>query len=373
MMNPAPRIFHLVTKADLAGSQRYVLLCASRSPQDTIIGTGCDGPLVDEARRLGCICEVIPGLSRGLNPLSARQAVSGTIDALNRHGPDIVHTHTSNAGVIGRIASHYVGVPVVHTVHGWQFAAGNSLSVRAISLATEWLMAPLSDAVICVCNADAELARRLAFPCPGRLTVVLNAVCDRQPQRIPGPRLRLGMAARFADQKDQATLIAAMKKTWDVECHFWGDGPNLAICREAAANVPHIYFHGEQRDIPSLLGGVDIMVLSTHYEGLPLCLLEGLAAGLPLIGTNVNGVPETICDGWNGRLVPARDADALAKAIFLYQEHPELLVKHGANSRQLFLERFCPGRFHAALDVIYSTAMARRGRRCRRGHNQQAP
>lgn len=352
-----PRVLHLVTRADLAGAQRYVLLCASHSPQDAIIGVGADGPLISEAERLGCRWEIIPGLSRGIAPLQALASVRATVAAIRRLAPDVVHTHTSNAGLVGRLAAALTGTPVVHTVHGWQFFAGNRWPVRAASLLSEWLMMPLSDVVICVCAADADLARRLQFPCSERLAVVLNAVADRQPQRRPGSRLRIGMVARFVWQKDHATLLQALRWLPEVECHLWGDGPERRSCELMASDLPRVVFHGEQPDVPSLLGTIDVLVLTTKYEGLPLSLLEGMAAGLPLIATAVNGVPEVVRHRWNGFLVRPRDPVEVAEAIRAYQQTPYLLIEHGRNSRRWFEQAFTAKRFHQELASVYERAL----------------
>ena len=179
---------------------------------------------------------------------------------------------------------------------------------RPFAYAGEWLGARLSDRVITVSDFDREWAEKVALVPREKLSVVHNGVNDctlRARPDAPGP-VNVLMTARFVDQKDQSSLLHAMSKiTGDWHLSFVGDGPKLEKVRQEAADLgvaERVTFFGHQSRVEQLLAAAHVFALASHYEGLPLSILEGLRAGLPVIATDVGGVRECVREGATGYL-----------------------------------------------------------------------
>jgi glycosyltransferase involved in cell wall biosynthesis len=122
----------------------------------------------------------------------------------------------------------------------------------------------------------------------------------------------------------------------------------------------YVSFLGDRNDVPELLAQSQIFVLSTHYEGLPISILEAMRAGLPIVATNVDGVPEAVREGENGLLVPRSDPVVLAHALAKLIESPELRAKMGEASRRMYETEFGVSRMLSELDMVYANALRKK-------------
>jgi glycosyltransferase involved in cell wall biosynthesis len=244
---------------------------------------------------------------------------------------DLIHTHMPVPAVAARVLLSRTGPPLVHTEHNvWQ-------RYRPV---TRWANAATygrNAAVIAVSASVAASITRARLPVMAghpAVTVVLHGI-DRQRVEQGGSRsaarvalgageaqLVLGTVGNCTPKKDQRTLLRAhaalVRRGIDTRLVLIGSGPLEAQLRQQVADLgtaDKVLFAGSRDDVPRLLPGLDVFVLSSQAEGLPLALMEAMAAGLPCVSTAVGGVPEILTDDVDGRLVPPGNPDVLADVI----------------------------------------------------------
>lgn len=342
-MPDRPRLLIVITLAEVGGAQTYLahLLPALGGELDVTVASSGPGPLRDAAQRAGATYVELRHMRRAISPVHDVLGLLELVALCRRLRPQIVHANSSKAGILGRLAAWIAGVPSrVFTAHGWAFAAYTGLTATAYLWADRALR-PLTTATICV----AENERRLgvsARTCDVRRTVVIhNAVdVDVAPRARPGVDPAVVIAVgRLKYPKDPRTLLAAAERVpgdWRLE--LVGDGPDRVGLEQASGE--RVHFAGERDDVPALLARSSLFVLSSWSEGFPISVLEAMAAGLPVIASDVGGVHEQVDHDVTGLLVPRGDAAALAAAIERLVRDPELRVRMGeaghARAKRLF-------------------------------------
>ena len=365
---PRPRLLLLITLAETGGAQTYVslLLPAVVERFDVTVAAHGDGPLREAARAAGVRFVPLKHVRRPIDPLRDVLGLVELVRLFRHERPEILHANCSKAGVLGRVAASLAGVPIrIFTAHGWAFAAYRGLAGRMYLLADR-LVRPLTTLVICVARRERELGVGARVCVPHRSVVVHNAVDVRAfaEPKSPGGLPRIISVGRFAYPKDYATFVEALARIdADYRASFVGDGPDHAavaadIRRRAAGRVKLL---GARRDVRELLAAADLFVLSSRSEGLPISVLEAMAAGLPVVATSVGGVSELVVDGETGFLVPPADPRALAEAVGRLLRDPELRHRFGAAGRHRAERRFDVARFHEAHVRLYCRELELRG------------
>ena len=348
--DPASILF-IITRGDsIGGAQvhvRDVAAGAMARGHRVAVALGKPGPFVAMLARAGIPHFVIPGLGRSINPLSDLRAIAGLRALIRRWKPNLVACHTAKAGLTGRIAAWWAGVPSQYTVHGWQFADGISAVQRLLVLVTETILSKITRTIITVSEYDRRLALRLCVATGTKLVTVHNGMADLG---VPSPTLggaviRLIMVARFQPQKDHATLFAALDRLEDLpwSLDLVGDGPDMNRWQtwvQGKTWGPRVVFHGLSLEVPTLLARSDIFVLASRWEGFPLSILEAMRAGLPVVASDVGGVSEAVLDGQTGALVPTQDSGALAEALARLMADLSLRREWGRRGRQRFETEF---------------------------------
>ncbi|MEM7716209.1 MAG: glycosyltransferase family 4 protein [Cyanobacteria bacterium P01_A01_bin.68] len=360
------KLLYLITKSDLGGAQGnvYDLIYNFHKDYEVQLAVGSPGPLTEDVSSLGIPIHIIPNLTRNIQLFGDFQAVKECISLINKIKPDIIHAHSSKAGVVSRIAGWICKVPTVFTAHGWGFSPGTPKLRRNIALISEKLLAQLTAKIICVSESDRQLALSLSVGNENSLTVVRYGI---ENILVPTPNLvqqlpRLIMVARFNEQKDQATLIKAIAqiKNYDFHLDLVGSGVSLESCKALAASLgilSKVSFLGDRRNIPELLAKSQIFILATHYEGLPISILEAMRAGLPVVATSVNGIPEEIENKKTGLLVPTQDVQALANELSNLIESPDICQQMGEAGREKFLHEFTVERMVNEVQAVYEQIM----------------
>jgi glycosyltransferase involved in cell wall biosynthesis len=284
------------------------------------VAAGSSGALQAELDKTGIPHYLIPGLVRSINPLDDLVAISALRRRLRSFRPALVSCHTAKAGMVGRVAAFLAGVPVVFTAHGWQFAEGIPLWQKYSVLAVESVLARLSRRIITVSGYDRDLALHYRLGTARKVVLVHNGMpwLDLATPAAGGSAtVRLVMVARFQEQKDHATLFAALglleDLPWSLE--LIGDGPDLDRWKAWVVQrgwSDRVRFAGQMLDVPSRLASSDVFVLASLWEGFPRSILEAMRAGLPVVVSDVGGVRESVEDGITGFVIPVRDPQALA-------------------------------------------------------------
>lgn len=368
-MHSKPRLLQIITLASYGGAQTHVneLIDGLGDRYEIHLATSYEGPLTERARRAGAQVHIVPTLKRQLHPITDVEAVQDFRKLIDAIKPDLIHAHSSKAGMVSRVAGRMCGVPVVYTVHGWAFAQGAPPARRAIAWLSEAAMSPLAKKIICVTSRDENYARTRGVLRNGNGLTILHGISDHDaPRATPATQPpRIIMVARFSPQKDFLTLIQALPhlkaRKLNFQVDFAGSGAEMHRAQKLAEQLgvaEKISFLGDRDDVPQLLGQSQIFVLSTHYEGLPISILEAMRAGLPIVATNVDGVPEAVREGVNGLLVPRANPAALAHAIAQMIESPELRVGMGAESRRMYEKDFGVDRMLAELNQVYQDAIS---------------
>ena len=321
-----------VTNVDF--SLRHFLLPLMRGLRargDTVVGVSADGPLLDDARAEGFRVEALP-LARSLSPVAQLRAFLALYRLFRAEKPDLVHAHMPISGFLARVAARAAGVPrVAYTCHGFLFNQPGPWPRRAASLVMEWCAGRLTDVFLTVSTEEAADARRWRIH-PDPIAVGNGrdpAVFHPDPAARVAIRLSLGVAedrvvvtavSRLVRHKGYPELLAAMS---DVDAELWVVGERLASDHgedlepyfASAGLGPRLRRLGYRTDVPAILAASDIFVLASHFEGLPMSVIEAMLCGLPVVATGIRGPREQVVEGVTGLLVPAASVPPLAAAL----------------------------------------------------------
>ncbi|MGQ9558655.1 MAG: glycosyltransferase family 4 protein [Desulfurispora sp.] len=354
------RVMHVVRPA--AGGMKNHLLSLLEYANRDRLQLYVAGPpeLLEAVRPLGVKIYPLP-LSPDIDPAKDSVVISRLAALLRQEKIALLHAHGSRAGLPGRLAALLAGTPVrFFTAHNSLFYSGWPVWKLSAMVLAERLLAACSQQVIAVSeNLRRELLEKEKLP-PHKVVVIPNGIepgrfmYERRGAAIAGergePRVVLGTVARLAPQKGLATLLRAfallegqLAGAYDLRLVLVGDGPLLSELQTLAGQLgiaQRVVFTGMRRDIPELLHSFDIFVLPSLTEGLPLTVLEAMAAGLPVVASRVGGIPEAVQDGQTGFLVPPGQEVALAEKLGCLVQQPEWRCRMGAAGRQRVLAEF---------------------------------
>lgn len=362
------KLLYIITRFDLGGAQKSLLDLAVSLPKDKyeiVIACGNGGILLDDALKLeGVRASVIPSLRREIIFFSDIKALIELRSFIKSQKADIVHTHSSKAGIIGRWAAKLAGVPVImHSIHGWEFYRGQNPVIRNFYVFLERLTAPITDKLIAVSNYDIEEGLKERIGVREKYALIRYGIRRGEFYR-PGSHssdLAVGMLACFKPQKSPQDFIRAagivVKEVPSVKFFLIGDGVLRAKIERLIKKLElngNVRLLGWRRDIAQLLTSFDILVLTSRWEGLPLVLLEAMAAGRPIIASDVCGNHEIIRDGENGFLFPRGDYEALAQKIILLIKNDKLRCRLGSKGRELLDDTFESGHMAGCFDRLYT-------------------
>jgi glycosyltransferase involved in cell wall biosynthesis len=367
------RLLHVtfvVTRADdIGGAQVHVrdlaLALQQRGHRISVI-SGRPGPLSSELAQQGVEFRSAPHLGRAIRPVSDVRAFVELRRTLRELQPDLVSTHSSKAGVLGRLAARSLGLPALFTAHGWSFGKGRPWPQRWLYQLVEKAVAPLGGGVVTVSHADLDLALRAGVARPDRLITVHNAMPPigtdlfAHPGNTPPA---LVMVARFAPPKDQTFVLEALSlltdRAWSLS--FVGEGPGEQAARRLSMTLgldERVSFLGYRPNVAELLSGHQIFTLASNFEGLPRSVLEAMRAGLPVVSTDVGGVREAVEHGESGFIVPVGDRRAFADCLARLLDLPELRVRMGARARSRFEDRFSFEKLVDSTLAVYGNIIA---------------
>ncbi len=342
------KILYLITRADLGGAQVHLvdLIEGLRGKVEPVLGVGEEGYLTGVAKRMGVEHHVMPELVHPIRPLKDARALRRIVQLIGKTRPNLIHAHTSKAGVLGRLAAGLAGVPAVFTAHTWAFAEGTSLKWRAFGIPSERLAARFSARIINVSAANRGLALQNRIGDEGKHLTIYNGVPDTALRAKPGEGdpPRFIMVARFVPQKAQGALLRAVAQLdRPLRLTFVGDGPLRAGLEQEARRLgiqERVEFLGERRDIPELLSQSHVFLLATNWEGFPLSILEAMRAGLPVVSTDAGGVREAIVPGETGFVLPNNDPSTWCACLQSLLDSPALRQRLGDAARSRYESLF---------------------------------
>jgi glycosyltransferase involved in cell wall biosynthesis len=386
------RVTHIITRLVRGGAAQVVLsnaagLDKSRFKSTIVCGpeSGSEGDCFEDARRHGVPVHIIPSLVRDISPVKDLKALLNMIDILRRTRVDIVHTHTSKAGVLGRFAAAISGIrAVVHSPHGHIFGkdanipgvTGRPLR-KAFFYFLERAAAPQARKIVTLTARNRNDHIALGLASPSKLSVLHNAVdvdCFEaaKPKR-DAMRAELGyepddcvigIIGRLTSEKGHKSLLEAFctvsKKMPKVRLLVVGGGPLRGELERAARELELddcVRFLGVREDVPELMSASDIVALASTYEGLGIVLLEAMALGKPVVATRVGGVPEIVVGGETGLLVGPNDPQAMADAIERLARDENMCARMGNAGKKRVQESFTMPIMLKRLEKLYEDVL----------------
>jgi glycosyltransferase involved in cell wall biosynthesis len=368
------RVAQVVTRF-MAGAGGVALrgaLALDRDRYDITFLTGGGDRLLDEAREAGFEVVMLAHLGSDIAPAQERRGVAELVARLHAGRFDVVHTHSAKAGALGRVAARRVGgARIVHTYHGFPFHQFQSPLRRAAYVGIERALARVTNQFLAVGPAvAAEAVRRRIVP-PERVRTIGVAVetAARPPQAMaraearrllgvpPGMRV-VGTVGRLDYQKAPDDFVAALARldADDVFGVWIGDGPLRASTEKLAARrglAGRMCFTGQRSDVPMLLPGLDVFAMASRYEGLPCAVVEAMVAGLPVVATAVNSVPDIVVAGQTGLLVPPGRPELLSRALRHLLDNPALAAQLGSAGRTHLGAELTPAALGQILEETY--------------------
>ncbi len=359
------RICHIITKPELGGAQLTTLRLLSELSKDNYeisFITSNSGILTSDFLKLQKVKNfLLSSFKRDIEPINDILTLYKIYKILKNQKCEIVHTHSSKAGILGRLAARIAKTKfILHTVHGWSFNEYQPLLIKRLFILLEKIAARWTTKLICVSKKDIETALKYKIANREKIVLIrygiskeafqfqnLNIAEKRAELVIKNNGPIVAMVSCLKPQKSPQDYIkaAAIVKKDIPEANFLiiGDGILRKKVLRLADNLGlngSLLFKGWRRDIPEILSVIDVLVLSSLWEGLPVVLLEAMASGKPVIATNVGGTSEIIRDGIDGILVPPKDYKALSEKIRFILTETNLCKKMGESFKNRFDSSF---------------------------------
>lgn len=383
------RVMSVITRLNVGGAALHVLSLVEGLRPDrfrSILVSGRELP--DEGNMLDLVPAqrvkplMLPHFSAGAGPtLHDIRALISLLTVIRREQPSIVHTHTAKAGFIGRLAARIAGTPiVVHTYHGHVLQGYFSPAKSRFLQRLEGVLARISDSLVAV----SERVRTDLVACgvaPAAKIRVIPLGFDLQPFLrcedhkgefraeigVDGARL-VGIVGRIFPIKNHRLFLDAaanvLDRGTDVRFVIVGDGRlrgSMAAYAGTLGIADRVIFTGWRKDLPRIYADLDLLVVSSDNEGTPVSAIEAMASARPVVATRVGGLPDIVTEGETGFLVPPRDANALADAVFRVIGDPEMSSRMGRAARTIALDRFTTQRLISDVQNLYEELLAQKG------------
>lgn len=381
------KVLRIIGRLNVGGPAIHVVNLAAgleRGHYRTLLVAGreneAEGSMLDYALSRGVEPKVIPEIVTAFS-IAPRdvKALWKLYWLMRKERPHVVHTHTAKAGLLGRIAARLAGVPVIvhtfhgHVLHGYYGPVKNQL-LRWVERSLAWA----ADRLVTVSQEVKSDLVGYGIAKTEKITVVpLGFDLDpflrseefrgefRQEMGLASDHKLIGIVGRIFPIKNHGLFLdsAARIASMEPQARFIivGDGvlrPSLEDQARRLRIEDRVIFTGWRRDLPRICADLDVLVVSSDNEGTPVSAIEAMAAACPVVATRVGGLPDLIEDGRTGRLVPPRDAAALAAAVC------DLLVSRpaaqmlGRNGRDSVRQRFTVERLLRDMDLLYGELLA---------------
>ncbi len=361
------RVCHVITRLILGGAQENTLLTCeglhARGHDVTLItgpALGPEGELLTRAQQGGYRVEVVNQLRREINPLRDGLAYRKIGQLMESIRPDVMHSHSSKAGILARHAAAKAGrMKIVHTIHGLPYHPYEKWWKNKVYIHLETKAARVSNAIISVANAMTDQALAAGVGTPDQYTTIYSGmeVADflnrppaadefRSSLNLPADAVLVTQVARLAELKGHEFIVTAAGEMEDSKVHFCfvGDGrlrPEIEahIARLGLADRFHLTGLLPPDRIPAVMHASDIVAHCSLREGLARAIPQAMLAGKPVISFNVDGAREAV-NSETGILLPPGDTNGLRLAIEMFADSPDLRNELGTNGRNRCREMF---------------------------------
>lgn len=380
------RVLLVITGLATGGATNVVLDIArhlrSRPEFEVELVTGPIPPgrndVTHRAFEMGIPTTVVPSLVNRISPFTNFKAVSELYKIMVRGEFDIVHTHSSVAGIVGRFAALAAGIPVIlHHVHGWALHKGMSRMTKWIYLTLERVCASFTDRIITVAGPDIRKGFDSGIGKQEKFTLIHNGIDLEKFRQARSPEKKLraslglapnskvvGMVGRLDEQKNPMDLIRAaaivVKSYPNVQFLVVGDGnlrPECESLIEEHGLQGKFLLPGFRDDVARILPMLSITAMSSLWEGLPLAFMEAMSAGKPIVANDVDGASDVVKEGETGFLVPPQRPDLMAERILTLLNDEPLCEQMGSVAQERS-ENYSLQKMIGSLDSLYKERFA---------------
>lgn len=361
------RIVHVITRLIVGGAQENTILTceglAERGHDVYLLSgltTGPEGSLAERARTGRYSFEELPDLVRAICPLRDWSALTTLTQRFRSLRPDVVHTHSSKAGILGRLAAHRAGVPaIVHTIHGMSFNRTQSWPVRSAYAAAERYCAKRCHAIVSVADAMTRQALAAGVGRAEQFETIRSGMVveefnpqmntDRRRWGFEDGDVVVGTVARLFQNKgyEQLLEIMSIAAAREPRLRFlWiGDGAHRAayeteLARRGLAEHTRLTGLLPPSEMPGALATIDILAHTSQWEGLPRAAVQALLMEKPVVSFDIDGAPEVVIPGRTGELAALDDFAGFAEKIVALARDAERRKRYGAAGRELCLHEF---------------------------------
>ena len=368
-MRKNKKILFIVTRSDtIGGVQVHIIDLINHLKKDgydcmIVAGDSKSRILFNKLKDTKINYKINPFLKRKISPINDLLSIIWTINFIKKNKFDIVHCHSSKAGVVGRLSSLMTGTKNIFTVHGLSFLAFNNIFLKNFYIFIEFILSYATNKLIFVSFNDYQIAKSKYINIQNA-EIIHNSVPDfkefRKKDRIDKKMVKIISVARFDKQKNHKMLLKAFSNlnpylNW--ELNLFGDGILLNECKKLAHNLKiedRVNFKGfvNNNEILKEYQNNDIFVLCSNWEGFPITTLEAMREGLPIIITDIGGSAEAIIDNYNGFIINNNDVKSLGTKLEKLISSEELRSEFSINSKKIFHKVFSYDVFYRKTESI---------------------
>jgi glycosyltransferase involved in cell wall biosynthesis len=387
------KILRVIARLNIGGPAIHVVLLSAgmdRVRFESLLVSGSENPgegsMLDYALSHGVQPAIVPEIvgEFSLGPREIRALVR-LYRLMRQERPHVVHTHTAKAGFVGRLAARLARVPVVvHTFHGHVLRGYYGPCKTQLLRRMERGLACLTDCIITVSEQVKRDLVTYGVAAADRIQVIslgleLDPFLESGPYRgafrrelqLNGVERLVGIVGRIFPIKNHHLFLeaAALVAREEPAARFVivGDGtlrPALERQAQETGIADRVIFTGWRRDLPGIYADLDVLAVTSNNEGTPVSAIEAMAAGCPVVATNVGGLPDLIREGETGYLVPPGDAPAVATALLRVLHQPEMARCMGETARRAARERFSAQRLITDMEQLYLELLGRKRALC---------
>jgi glycosyltransferase involved in cell wall biosynthesis len=384
------KILHIITRLDMGGSAQNTLLsCRELCEKYEIIlvhGLSHESGMTDlekqivengveKAKKNGVKVKALPSMVRSIRPVKDFKALISLIRLIFKEKPDIVHTHSSKGGILGRMAARIAGVPhIIHTPHGHVFYGHFGPFASKIFVRVERIFSRFTDRMVALTDGEKNDYINLSVCSPEKLLKIHSGVDVNKFMQANGNRVEkrrslgldqneavIGFVGWLLPIKGPDYLLKAMDYVWqghpEASLVLVGKGDmDVDLRAEALKKNANgkVKFLGWREDIDEIMPLFDMLVLPSLNEGMGRVLVEAMAAGKPVVASRVGGIPDLVQHGETGYLVPPADEKALADSIKKLLDDPGNAWEMGQQGKKL-CQQFSLEAMIEKLDDLYSS------------------
>ena len=380
------RVLRVISRLNIGGPAVHVAMLGRPSSAgrfDSKLVTGVENPgegtMLDLVRGQGIEPIVIPEIADSAS-LGPRDAIAlwKLMRVVRQFRPHIIETHTAKAGLLGRLAGRLTGTPVlIHTFHGHVLHGYYSPTANTLLRWAERALASMTTRIIAVSDQVRLDLIGYGVATPDKITVVplgldLAPFMDGQQRRgqfktelgVPQDAPLVGIVGRIFSIKNHALFVDAavrvLQKIPDARFVIVGDGilrGDIEDRINRAGVAGCVFITGWRQDLPAIYASLDVLAVTSNNEGTPFAAIEAMAAGVPVVATNVGGMPDLVHDGETGLLVPPRDAEAFSRALIEILSDAVRRQRMGAAAREMVSQRFQIGRMIRDTHAVYEDCL----------------